>query len=162
MLRSESMAEKRIKNELDTDYVVIGIATSLKEYKLCFHLNALLECDFRKLKDITFEPVDRTRTSQFSVFKAVSPDNQLQYIVFANKNGGEVLLPEAGSFDFLLRITGHPESEKLAEMVDGIRNMPEVLLTAEIPGRKIKNRERLVYEEEKAPRKLITTKRFKL
>lgn len=156
------MAEKRIKNELDTDYVVIGIATSLKEYKLCFHLNQLLECDFRKLPDITFEPTDRTRTSQFSVFKAVLPDKQMEYMVFANKNAGEVLLPEATGFDFLLRITGHPETATLADMVDAIRNLPDVLLTAEIPARKIKNRERLIYEEEKAPRKLITTKRFKL
>lgn len=156
------MAEKRIKNELDTDYVVIGIATSLREYKLCYHLNNLLECDFRKLKDITFEPTDRTRTSQFSVFKAASADNQMQYMVFANKNGGEVLLPEAASFDFLLRVDGNLEIEQVATLVDGIRNLPDVLLTAEIPARKIKNRERLVYEEEKAPRRLITTKRFKL
>ena len=156
------MAEKRIKNELDTDYVVIGIATSLREYKLCYHLNNLLECDFRKLKDITFEPTDRTRTSQFSVFKAASADNQMQYMVFANKNGGEVLLPEAASFDFLLRVDGNLEIEQVSTLVDGIRNLPDVLLTAEIPARKIKNRERLVYEEEKAPRRLITTKRFKL
>ena len=156
------MAEKRIKNELDTDYVVIGIATSLREYKLCYHLNNLLECDFRKLKDITFEPTDRTRTSQFSVFKAASADNQMQYMVFANKNGGEVLLPEAASFDFLLRVDGNLEIEQVATLVDGIRNLPDVLLTAEIPARKIKNRERLVYEEEKASRRLITTKRFKL
>lgn len=156
------MAEKRIKNELDTDYVVIGIATSLREYKLCYHLNNLLECDFRKLKDITFEPTDRTRTSQFSVFKAASADNQMQYMVFANKNGGEVLLPEAASFDFLLRVDGNLETEQVATLVEGIRNLPDVLLTAEIPARKIKNRERLVYEEEKAPRRLITTKRFKL
>lgn len=156
------MAEKRIKNELDTDYVVIGIATSLREYKLCYHLNNLLECDFRKLKDITFEPTDRTRTSQFSVFKATSADNQMQYMVFANKNAGEILLPEAGSFDFLLRVDGNLETEQVATLVDGIRNLPDVLLTAEIPARKIKNRERLVYEEEKAPRRLITTKRFKL
>lgn len=154
------MAEKRIKNELDTDYRIIGIATSLKEYKLCHHLNRLLECDFRKLKDVVFEPVDRTRTSQFSVFKASATDGQTDYLVFANKSTGEVLLPEVGNFDFLFQITGKNDNDFIQNCVEQIKAFPEVLLTAEIPLKKIKSKERLVYEEEKPARKLISPKRF--
>lgn len=154
------MAEKRIKNELDTDYRVVGVATSLKEYKLCYHLNQLLECDFQKLKDVSFEPTDRTRTSQFSVLKAKATDGQTVYMVFANKNNGELLLPEAGSFDFLLQVTGRTEDDFIHGIIESVKLFPDVLLTAEIPLKKIKNKERLVYEEEKPARKLITPKRF--
>lgn len=154
------MAEKRIKNELDTDYRIIGIASSLKEYTLCYHLNRLLGCDFHKLKDLMFEPTDRSRTSRFSVFKATSTDEQATFLFFANKNNGEMLLPEAASFDFLLQVTGKNEDDFIEGITEGIRHFPDVLLTAEIPLKKIRNKERLVYEEEKPARKLITPKRF--
>lgn len=154
------MAEKRIKNELDTDYRIIGIATSLKEYTLCYHLNRLLGCDFNKLKDLMFEPTDRSRTSHFSVFKGISNDGQSAFLFFANKNNGEMLLPEAGSFDFLLQVTGRNEDDFIEGITEGIWQFPDVLLTAEIPLKKIKNNERLVYEEEKPIRKRIIPKRF--
>ncbi|MBS1612010.1 MAG: hypothetical protein JST49_04260, partial [Bacteroidetes bacterium] len=64
------MAEKRIKNELDNDYVLVGIASSMKEYRLCHFMNILLGCDFKKLDDLVFESRDRGQNIQFSVFKA--------------------------------------------------------------------------------------------
>ncbi|MCW5908195.1 MAG: IPExxxVDY family protein [Chitinophagales bacterium] len=149
------MAEKKIKNELDTDYAVIGIATPAKEYKLCYHLNRLLVCDFNKVRDLIFESTDRTRSSQFSVFKGISENGQTEYWVYANKNAGEVLLPEAGNFDFLLRVSGYTEEGFLKNMLEEIRQLPEVLLTTEIPLKKIKNKERLVYVEETTSRKPV-------
>ena len=100
------MAEKKIKNELNTDYKLVGIASSLKEYKLCYHLNLLLQSDFRKLKDLVFEPTDRTRKVQFSVFKGGEETDRNYYIVFSNKNLDEVLLPEISNFDYILQIHG--------------------------------------------------------
>jgi hypothetical protein len=112
------------------------------------------------LKDVVFEPVDRTRTSQFSVFKATATDGQTDYLVFANKSTGEVLLPEVGNFDFLFQVIGRNDDEFIDNCLEEIRNFPEVLLTAEIPLKKVRNKERLVYEEEKPARKLISPKRF--
>lgn len=155
------MAEKRITNELDTDYRLVGIATSLKEYKLCYHLNQLLGCDFRKLKDLIFEPKDRTRSTQFSVIKAGSDDDKNQLIVFSNKSSGEYLLPEVSNFDYVIQVWGKYEDEDMRFLVDGIKQFPEVVMSAEIPIKKIKSKERMVYEEEKPAQKLITTKRFK-
>ena len=155
------MAEKRIKNELDTDYRLAGIATSLKEYKLCYHLNQLLGCDFRKLKDLIFEPKDRTRSTQFSVIKAGDDADKNQFIVFSNKSSGEYLLPEVSNFDYIIQVWGKYDDEDMRLLVEAIKQFPEVVMSAEIPVKKIKSKERLVYEEEKPAQKLITTKRFK-
>ncbi len=155
------MAEKKITNELSTDYELVGIATSLKEYKLCYHLNLLLNCDFKKLTDLIFEPTDRTRKIQFSVFKGCDEQGKNQFIVFSNKNLNEVLLPEISNFDFVLQIHGRFEPEELKALVDGIREFPQVIMTAGIPLKKIKSKERLVYEEERVVQKLISPKHFK-
>lgn len=155
------MAERKIKNELSTDYILVGIASSLKEYKLCYHLNQLLACDFKKLKDLIFEPTDRTRKIQFSVFTGCDEGDRNQFIVFSNKNLDEVLLPEIGNFDYILQIHGKFEEEEMKNLMEGIREFPEVVMTAEIPLKKIKSKERLVYEEEKPVQKLISPKRFR-
>ena len=155
------MAEKKITNDLTSDYKLVGIAASLKEYKLCYHLNNLLTCDFRKLTDLVFEPTDRTRKVQFSVFKAGDEDDKNCFIVFTNKNLQDVLLPEISNFDYVLQIHGKYEEEELKNLVAGIKEFPEVMMTAEIPLRKIKSKERLVYEEEKPVQRLISPKRFK-
>lgn len=155
------MADRKITNELVTDYKLVGVATSLKEYKFCFHLNQLLGCDFNKLKDLIFEPTDRTRKVQFSVFKAGDETDQNSYMVFSNKNKQDVLLPEISNFDYVIKIHGKYEAADIKTLTDGIRLFPDVMMTAEIPLKKIKSKERLVYEEEKPVQKLISPRRFK-
>ena len=155
------MAEKKIKTELAADYKLVGIASSLKEYKLCYHLNTLLNCDFKKLTDLIFEPTDRSRKVQFSVFKACDEEDKNQFIVFSNKNLNEVLLPEISNFDYIIQIQGKFEPDYLKNMIENIKQFPDVMMTAEIPLKKIKSKERLVYEEEKPVQKLISPKRFK-
>lgn len=151
---------KKIENELETNYRLIGIATALREYRLAFLLNGCLQCDFRKVKDLTFHSIDRTRTIHFSVLKAGDENTPLQLLLFSNKNAGDVLLPEVHGFDFILQIKGVAETEGLTRWVSNISALPEVVLCLEIPLTKIKSRERLTYEEEKTTQRLLKTKRF--
>lgn len=154
------MTGKKIKNESAAlDYRLAGIASSLKEYKLCHHLNQLLNCDFRKLRDLVFVPTDRMRSLQFSVFKAGEEEDKNQFFVFSNKNLGEYLLPEINQFDYLLRIQGKFEEDDLKNLLDQIKQLPEVVMVTSIPLKKIKSKERLVYEEEKPSQKLILPKK---
>ena len=154
------MAEKKITNDLDTDYKLVGIASALKEYKVCYHLNQLLGCDFRKLTALVFEPKDRTRKSEFSVFKAEDSESNT-FVVFTNKNMGEYLLPEISNFDYIVQVRGKFTDENMSALMDGIRQFPEVVMCSEVPLKKIKSKERLSYEEEKEVQRLISPKRFK-
>ncbi len=139
----------------------MGIASSLREYKLCHYLNQFLQCDFRKLTDLIFESTDRSRKTEYSVFKAGEESDKNQFIVFANKNLGEVLLPEVSNFDYIVQINGKYETEEVSVLIEGIKRFPEVMMTAEVPVKKIKSKERLVYEEERPSQRLINTRKFK-
>ncbi|HWB64269.1 MAG TPA: IPExxxVDY family protein [Chitinophagales bacterium] len=143
------MAAQKIKNEFDTDYQLVGVASTLKEYKLCHHLNTLLGCDFKKLDELVFEPKDRSRTITFSVFKAHDEETNNDFVVFTNRNLGEFLLPEVNNFDYIIQVNGKYTKEQMKDLLGGIKNFSGVLMCAPIPLRKIKSRERLVYEEEK-------------
>lgn len=152
------MADKRINYEFGTDYSLIGIATALREYRVCYHLNTLLSCDFRKLKDLVFEPKDRGRSVQFSVFKAGAEEGPLRYLIFTNKNLGEYLLPEVSNYDYILQLWG-TEEEQVKQLTEAIKAIPQVVMAAEIPLKKLKSKERLIYEEEKPVQKLINRKK---
>ena len=141
------MAEKKITNDLDTDYRLLGIASALKEYKVCHHLNQLLGCDFRKLPALVFEPKDRIRKNTF--------------VVFTNKNMGEYLLPEISNFDYIVQIRGKFTDDYILNLMEGIRKFPEVVMCLEVPLKKIKSKERLSYEEEKEVQKLLTPKKIR-
>ena len=154
------MAEKKITNDPDTDYRLVGIASALKEYKVCYHLNQLLGLDFRKLEPLVFEPKDRTRKTEFSVFKAEDVSKNT-FLVFTNKNMGEYLLPEISNFDYLVQLRGKFTEDDIKAFMDGIRQFPEVVMCLEVPLKKIKSKERLAYEEEKEVQRLISPKRCK-
>ena len=154
------MADKKITNEPDTDYRLAGIATSLKEYQVCHHLNQLLGCDFRKLEALVFEPKDRTRKTEFSVFKAEDA-SKTAFIVFSNKNLGEYLLPEISNFDYIVQIRGKFTDDSMAALRDGIKQFPQVVMCLEVPLKKIKSKERLSYQEEHEVQRLMSPRRFK-
>ena len=158
MTLTTPMAEKKITNDLDTDYRLVGIASALKEYKVCHHLNQLLGCDFRKLPALVFEPKDRTRKTEFSVFKAEDADKNT-FVVFTNKNMGEFLLHEISNFDYIVQLRGKFTNDDVLNLMDGIRKFPEVVMCLEVPLKKIKSKERLSYEEEKEVHKLLTPKK---
>src|SRR5438552_2982939 len=113
------MAGRKIKSEsaFGTDNRLIGIASSLKEYKLCFYLNQVLGCDLNKMNDLDFEPAGRTRKIQYSVFKAGEETDKNRFFVFSNKNHGDFLLPEVSHFDYILRIEGRYEDEKVKKII---------------------------------------------
>ena len=152
------VADKKITNEPDTGYRLAGVATSLREYKFCHHLNQLLSCDFRKLKDIVFQTEGQV-SQQFGVFRAELKDEEVCYTVFVNKTPGGCLLPEVSSFDYIIRVDGHSESAGMNILLNDMQRLiPGVVMCAEIPVKKIKSRERLIYEEEKEPRKKFKPK----
>lgn len=152
------MKEKRITAEFKFDFRLIGIATTLKEYRFCFFLNELLGCDFVKLKDQNVESKDRSSTQTFSVFKGTSANRKSTFFVFSNKNSGQFLLPELNEFDFLLMIRGEMEDEELLNLNEGVSRLNQVLLCSVIPPKKIKNLNRIVYHEEKPIHRLIKPK----
>lgn len=156
------MADKKITNEISANYKLVGLATSLKEYKLCYYLNIFLNCDFQKLNDLVFEPTDRTRAVSFSVFKAGNDDDKNQFIVFSNKSLSEILLPEISNFDYLIQINGKYDEDEMKSLLTGVKQFPGVLMTAEIPLRKIRSKDRLIYREEKPAPKPTFKRKFKL
>ncbi|MBK8660232.1 MAG: IPExxxVDY family protein [Bacteroidetes bacterium] len=154
------MKEKKIGNEISFDFKLVGIATTLKEYRLCFYLNQIFGCDFAKLKDHCFESKDRTRKHVFSVLKGEDENLQSCFFVFSNKNYGEYLVDEASEFDYILSVKGAAEDAEIAAWCDQVKILPDVLLCRPLLLKKNNSKERLIYQEEKSVQRLAKPKRM--
>ena len=103
------------------------------------------ETEFVKISSHDLDTKDRSAKISFSVFKAEKNIVKTLLLLFTNKTKGEILLPEAASFDFLLKITGSfPE---LKATISALKKLPEIIAIAEIPTKAIKNSDRIQYEE---------------
>ena len=139
------MAIRKIESETDRNFKLVGIGTTLRDYKLCHYLSEALESEFVKINSCEFETKDRSAKIAFSVFKTEWSIAKTLLLLFSNKNKGEILLPEASNFDFLLKITDNTAS--LKTLISEIKKIPEVIAAAEIPPKSIKHPERMQYEE---------------
>lgn len=149
------------KDELNYDYRLIGLATSLKEYQLCHYLNVILEADFVRLNNLKLESNERVRVPEFSVYRSVTENHREPLFVFGNKSKGDILVPELPRLDFLLQINGEPAERDVKQWVQDIQALSKVLLVFEVPLKKVKNKERLIYQEkEESVRYDISRKRF--
>ena len=139
------MTERKITSEPDKNFRLIGIATSERDYRLCFMLSEAMDWEITRLPNQEIELKERSLKMSLSVFKVVHELTHSTFYLFANKNMGELLLPEAGNFDYLLKTDGAYKGTK--DLLKKIKQIDAVLTAAEIPVKTLKNYDRLAYEE---------------
>lgn len=141
-----SLNNHELAEEFFEDSRLLGIMAPVKDYQFCWHLNNVLEMDFRINHDIEIQLKRKKRDYFFTVFEYSEPTGSLSYFVYSNQDDGEYLLPEFRHFDFLWLMKGDIVSdETLQQMINSIKGIPGVQLVAELTNEKIKNKENLVF-----------------
>ena len=139
------MADKKITSEPDKNFKLLGIACAERDYRLCYMLTEALDWEITRLPNHDLELHERRAKLSVSVFKAVQPLTGSIFYLFANKNAGELLLPEAGNFDYLLKTEGGYKGIK--DLLKKIKQIEAVLTASEIAVKTLKHPDRLADEE---------------
>jgi hypothetical protein len=137
--------ERKITSEPDKNFRLIGIATSERDYRLCYMLSEAMDWEITRMPNQEIELKERSIKMSLSVFKVVHELTHSTFYLFANKNMGELLLPEAGNFDYLLKTDGAYKGTK--DLIKKIKAIDAVLAVSEITVKTLKNYDRLAYEE---------------
>lgn len=138
-------ADRKITSEPDRHFKLIGIATPERDYRLCYMLSEALDWEIIRLPNHEVELKERSLKMSLSVFKAVHHLTNTSFLLFANKNMGELLLPEAGNFDYLLKMEAEYKGTK--DLLKKIKQIDSVIAASEITVKTLKNYARLGYEE---------------
>lgn len=137
---------KELTDEFFDETRLLGIMAPMKDYQFAWHLNMLMNYDFRNNADIEIKLIRKKRTYHFPVYNFLEKNSSLCHYIYKNQMDGEYLLPEFRHLDFLWLMKGDlVPGEMVEQMMMAIRMINGVQLVLELTGEKIVNKENLVF-----------------
>lgn len=143
-----TMKKKKLEAELSFDFSLIALISELKEYTLAWHLNAALDIQLEKKKDIELEFIKGQNLLISNYFY----ETQHSYIrLLKNKSiivFGEspaFLLPELNQFDYLILVYGFEDTLSMTELKSKISGIPKVQYVQALGVENLKSKENLIF-----------------
>ena len=138
----EKQIFRKLNFDQDLDFLLIGILSGSKDFKLCFEINRLFRLDLTRLDDLaisTGRPGSSTRHARF-----VSTNNhQERFFLISNRdvdNTGS-FIPEMRNVDYFLAISGMAGNFDVKKMVESLRTLNVVSGAFEIDPAELKSAE---------------------
>ena len=132
--------------EFFEDCHLIGIVAPIKEYSFIWHINQKLGLNMRINNSNEIQLLKKKRTYFFSIFEYKFTQVKLEYYVYCNKHDGEYLLPEFKHLDYLwLTRDDNINDERTKDLVQTIRQLPNVQMVNSLSHLNLKNREYLIF-----------------
>lgn len=140
-------SSKKLIVEYDFDFYLAGIVSPAKEYKLAWLINKLLRIRLVKKQDLMINFIHSSLI--ISNFKC-----KTEYRVFRllkNQSLGEpsgkpnYLLPELRNFDFFLMISDESNTIVMDDIMEKIRQLPEVYYVTQTDLSHLDSKENLIF-----------------
>ncbi|MEI6575478.1 MAG: IPExxxVDY family protein [Bacteroidota bacterium] len=109
------------------EFHILGIATQLRDYRLCHQINKTLYLDLEKIDDLSAELSDEKTLGYFSIYRFQKPENYIDFFLIANKSPDGILLPDLRQADFFLVIHGPFSKESQDRFIKTAKTIPGVL-----------------------------------
>jgi hypothetical protein len=139
------LSRKTLKFEIDLDFVLIAITTSLKDYRICHHINKHLNFNFLKIADLEVDILQGSGAVFFSLYEYHWEASETDFFFIANKGSDGYLIPEMRKADYFLMIKNYIDSDDLDKLVTTLNRIPEIVAAVKIDPKKIKSRENLLF-----------------
>jgi len=137
--------KKVLKFEIDLDFVLIAITSSLKDYRLCFLINRALNFNFAKADDLQVDLLQGKHLTYFSFYKYQREDSDTDFFFISNKGTEGYLIPEMNKTDYLLMIKNYIDENDLDSLITGLNRIPDIVAAVKVDPKKIKSRENLLF-----------------
>ncbi|MFD0993822.1 IPExxxVDY family protein [Tenacibaculum geojense] len=144
----------------DNDYALIGIHTTLEDYKLAFFLNQHLKTNFKRASyNLDFE--NKNYNSSFAVYENKNASQHFDWYLISNVFKTKIqsntaglfpesdtkvyLIPEKKRVDFFIKIDGEFDYEYIVKTVEAINKLPQVITSYSIETNTLKSKESLIF-----------------
>lgn len=149
-----------IEDFYDENYSLIGIHTTLDDYKLAYLLNQQLKTNFEKANyNLDFE--NKKNNASFSIYTYSSDVLGSEWFLISNsfkddKNIGDMglllsseiktfLIPEKKGVDFFIKITGGSEKQFIEKTIIKIKKITQVITSYSIDSNTLKSKDFLIF-----------------
>ena len=144
----------------EDDFSLIGIHTTLEDYKLAYLLNKNLKINFIKSKEnLNFEKTEKP--SSFSIFNYYNKEYDSDWVLIANsskrenqKESNELLLttetktyliPEKKKVDFFIKVSGELGFDFVTKIIDKVKNIEQIITSYPIDKNTLKSKDFLIF-----------------
>jgi len=136
---------KFLKFEIDFDFVLIAVTSSLKDYRVCFLINKYLNFNFVKTDDLEVDIYPGSEPVLFSLYRYSWETTETDFFFIGNKGSEGYLVPEIKSADYFLMIRNYIDDNELDTIISSLNKIPEIVAAVKIDPKKIKSRENLLF-----------------
>jgi hypothetical protein len=136
---------KTLKFEIDLDFVLIAITTSLKDYRICCLINKYLNFNFSKSADLEVDILQGSEPVFFSLYQYHWEASETDFYFIANKGSDGYLIPEMKKADYFFMIKNYIDADDLDKLLSTLNKIPEIVAAVKIDPKKIKSRENLLF-----------------
>lgn len=136
---------KFLKFEIDLDFVLIAVTTSLRDYRICHLINKSLNFNFGKISDLEVDIYQATGPAIFSRYHYHWEASETDFYFIANKGPEGYLIPEMRKADYFLMIKNYIDEDDLDNLLSALNKIPEIVASVKIDPKKIKSRENLLF-----------------
>ncbi|WP_430928247.1 IPExxxVDY family protein [Polaribacter marinivivus] len=144
----------------EDDFSLIGIHTTLEDYKLAYLLNKNLKINFIKSKEnLNFEKTEKP--SSFSIFNYYNKEYDSDWVLIANSSKREnqtesnelllttetktYLIPEKKKVDFFIKVSGELGFDFVTKIIDKVKNIEQVITSYPIDKNTLKSKDFLIF-----------------
>lgn len=162
------MAKHTLILEPDYDFVLTGISSHAKDYRICWALNNTLNIELKKTDSLEIKGKKQPTSSFFSTFKFEDTKNFTEYIVLSNFSEAkshvlqentlfkeekdklqslenEFLIPEHKNLNYFFIVKGEISDGEINNFVKKLKELDIVLTTIIIDVPRLKSKNNLIF-----------------
>jgi len=139
----------KLPSALSSDYSVIGIATQLRDFRLCHFLNEALNIKLVRKDDIPVSAQKEDAFIYFPFYRFFDPHYKTNWYLISNKNHlHQIMLAELKQLDYFFINDGLPSFLNLSDFTSTIKKIGNVQIAQEIALTKSKSLNHLLEDLE--------------
>ncbi|MBD1394099.1 IPExxxVDY family protein [Mucilaginibacter sp. ZB1P21] len=139
------MNRKNLKFEIDFDFILIAVTSSLKDYRICYLINKYLNFNFTKIDDLKLDIGPLNGSILFSLYHHNWESTETDFYFIGNKGSEGYLVPEMREADYFILIKNYIDDDDLEAMIYNLNKITEIVAAVKIDPKKIKSRENLLF-----------------
>lgn len=130
----------------DFDFEVIGIFSSLRDYRLCFELNRAMGLNFCRTPDLQVILDKNGVLGEFATFFVLSENSEELYLV-ANRCSNGHFIPEMKQTDYFLVIKNRSRYTTIPDVLETLKNIRNLSSAQQIDLSTLKSAENFILLE---------------